>query len=72
VLTIEADRQQGGIYAVIRFGVMALLSLPVFLYMPSDALPIWLGPVNHLLVILGAYTIGDTIARRLWLRRRSL
>lgn len=62
----EGDCQQDGLHTTIKFGVMTLLSLPVFLFLETGALPIWLGPVNHLLVILGAYTIGDAVAR--WLR----
>lgn len=63
--------QKDGTHAAIQFGVMALLSLPVFLWMETDALPTWLLPVNHLLVILGAYALGDTVARRLRPMRRT-
>ncbi|MFC3216501.1 hypothetical protein [Novosphingobium panipatense] len=60
------DCQQDGLHAAIKIGVMALLSLPVFLCMETGALPIGLLAVNHLLVMLGAYAIGEAIAR--WLR----
>jgi len=61
----EDNPQPDGTLATIRFGVMMALSIPVFLWMATDALPIWLMPVNHLLVVLGAYMVGDAVARRL-------
>jgi len=52
-------------FAAIKLGVIALLSLPIFLFLGSTAAP-WMLALNHMMVILGAYAVGDVVARRVW------
>jgi len=63
-LNAKDDRAGDGIFTTIKFGVMALLSVPLFLWLDARSLPLGLLVLNHLLVILGAYAVGDAIARR--------